>query len=152
MRKVKVTMAAALIAASVVGGSYAFFAGPLVPAAQARWHDHPKLDEAFHSLRDAKDYLEAAPEDFHGHKAAAIEAIRIAMHRVALCAEEEGTPGLDAAPAPFESHPKLHEAREHLRAAREYLHEANHDFHGHREDAIKAIDTALHEIDRCLER
>jgi len=35
---------------------------------------HPRIAAAITSLKDAREYLEAAPHDFGGHKAAAIRA------------------------------------------------------------------------------
>jgi hypothetical protein len=154
MRKIQNAVAAAVLAAAVAGGGYAFFASPLVPTAQAHWRDHPKLEEAHKALKDAKDYLESAPSDFHGHKAEAIKAIDVAMHHLALCAEEARPtplPNPAVENAPLAEHEKLRVARDRLKDARAYLHEAAHDFHGHREEAIKAIDVAIKQLDRILE-
>jgi len=35
---------------------------------------HPRLARAIEALRDAREYLQAAPHDFGGHKASAIRA------------------------------------------------------------------------------
>ena len=147
MRKINRRAVLSILAAAV-GGAYAFLGSPLVPTAQARWHDHPKLEAAYHQLHDAKEYLEAAPHDFHGHRKEAVIAINHAMGQIALCAEEEHKLNLD--PAPLDEHPRLHKAKEHLKEAREYLHKASHDFHGHRVKAIEAIDEAIIQIDHCL--
>ncbi|HET6251516.1 MAG TPA: hypothetical protein VFE47_27775 [Tepidisphaeraceae bacterium] len=151
MRKVKTALAAVVLAGSIAGGTYAFFGSPLVPTAQAKWHDHPKLEAAYNSIKDAKDYLESSPSDFHGHKKSAIEAINVAMHHLRLCAEEEALPSADTENAPFAEHPRLHTAREHLKVARDFLHDSHENFHGHKEEAVKALDVAIREIDKCLE-
>jgi hypothetical protein len=35
---------------------------------------HPRIASAIAALRDAREYMQAAPHDFGGHKAAAIRA------------------------------------------------------------------------------
>lgn len=40
---------------------------------------HPRIVRAIHDLEDAVSYLEAAPNNFGGHKAAAIQASRAAI-------------------------------------------------------------------------
>jgi len=49
-----------------------------------------------------------------------------------------------------ERHPHIHLAIKDLRAAREELKEADHDFGGHREDAMKAIDVAIAQLEVAL--
>lgn len=55
-----------------------------------------------------------------------------------------------ATPAP-EPHPEIREAMASLRHAKEHLQHAAHDFGGHREEAIRAIDAAQHQLEVCLE-
>jgi hypothetical protein len=57
---------------------------------------------------------------------------------------------LTATPSP-EPHPEIHEAINSLRHAREHLQHAAHDFGGHREEAIRAIDAAIHQLEVCLD-
>ena len=45
---------------------------------------HPRIARAIESLRDARDYLEKAPHDFGGHKAAAIRATDEAIQQLNL--------------------------------------------------------------------
>jgi len=45
---------------------------------------HPRIARAIESLRDARDYLEKAPHDFGGHKAAAIHATDEAIQQLNL--------------------------------------------------------------------
>ena len=40
---------------------------------------HPRIVRAIENLEDAIHYLEAAPNNFGGHKAAAIQASRVAI-------------------------------------------------------------------------
>lgn len=45
---------------------------------------HPRISAAIESLRDAIAYMEAAPHDFGGHKAAAIRESRNAIRELNL--------------------------------------------------------------------
>ena len=45
---------------------------------------HPRIAAAIRELKDAVAYLEAAPHDFGGHKAAAIESSRAAIRDLNL--------------------------------------------------------------------
>ncbi len=46
--------------------------------------EHPRIAKAIHELEDAIAYMEAAPHDFGGHKAAAVEASRRAVEQLRL--------------------------------------------------------------------
>jgi hypothetical protein len=46
--------------------------------------EHPRIAKAIHEIEDAIAYMEAAPHDFGGHKAAAIEASRHAVEQLKL--------------------------------------------------------------------
>jgi hypothetical protein len=43
---------------------------------------HPRIAKAIHELEDAIAYLESAPHDFGGHKAAAIRDSRAAIEQL----------------------------------------------------------------------
>ncbi len=49
-----------------------------------------------------------------------------------------------------ERHPRLRAALHELREARKELKEADHDFGGHREEAVKATDHAIEQIEKAL--
>lgn len=55
----------------------AFAEGPRAEAGE-----HPRIAKAIHELEDAVAYMEAAPHDFGGHKAAAIQASRAAVQQL----------------------------------------------------------------------
>ncbi len=57
-------------------------------------------------------------------------------------------PSADA--AAVEHHPHIHGAIHELKEARKDLKEADHDFGGHREEAVKAIDVAIEQLEICL--
>jgi hypothetical protein len=46
------------------------------------WREHPRIVKAVHELEDAIQYMEAAPHDFGGHKAAALAASREAVRQL----------------------------------------------------------------------
>ena len=46
------------------------------------WREHPRIVKAVQELEDAIKYMEAAPHDFGGHKAAAISASREAVRQL----------------------------------------------------------------------
>jgi hypothetical protein len=57
----------------IIVGAVAFASLPvLAESYQQEKHAHPRIAKAIHELRDAVKYLEAAPHDFGGAKAAAI--------------------------------------------------------------------------------
>lgn len=43
---------------------------------------HPRIGAAIAALRDAREYMQAAPHDFGGHKAAAIHATDEAIRQL----------------------------------------------------------------------
>ena len=48
---------------------------------------HPEIWAAIHSLEHAKEHLEHAAHDFHGHRVEAIAAIDGALHQLHDCLE-----------------------------------------------------------------
>jgi hypothetical protein len=63
-------------------------------------------------------------------------------------AAPSNAPSRAAAPEP---HPEIRAAIASLRKAQAHLKEAAHDFGGHREDALKATDEAIHQLQICLQ-
>lgn len=66
------------------------------------------------------------------------------------------TTGAAAAPAPSPTpapppHPEIRAALNSLRNARAHIKDAAHDFHGHREDALRAVDEAIKQLDICMQ-
>jgi hypothetical protein len=49
-----------------------------------------------------------------------------------------------------ERHPHIHKAIEELRETKKELKEADHDFGGHREQALKACDEAIEQLEKAL--
>ena len=50
-----------------------------MPAASPIPQRHPRIEAAMHHLEEAKRELEAAPAEFHGHRARAIEHVNQAL-------------------------------------------------------------------------
>jgi hypothetical protein len=51
---------------------------------------HPRLAAAITALRDAREYLQAAPHDFGGHKQAAIRATDEAIRQLNFALQYRG--------------------------------------------------------------
>ena len=52
---------------------------PVPAASPAPQYHHPRIDAAIRHLEEAKHELEAAPEEFHGHRVKAIEHVDQAL-------------------------------------------------------------------------
>jgi hypothetical protein len=50
---------------------------------------HPEIRAAIEALHNAKEHLEHASHDFHGHRVDAIRAIDEADHQLHICMEAE---------------------------------------------------------------
>jgi hypothetical protein len=70
------TAAALVTSAILIIGASSMAAGQTVRSEAAQ---HPRIAAAIRELEDAVRYLEAAPHDFGGHKAAAIRDSRAAI-------------------------------------------------------------------------
>ena len=58
----------------IIGALSLFSVGAQAETYNQEKRDHPRIVKAINELRQAVKYLEAAPHDFGGHKAAAIAA------------------------------------------------------------------------------
>ena len=67
---------------------------------------------------------------------------------VTTVAAATSQPATVNAPA-AERHPEIHDALVSLRHAREHMAHASHDFHGHREEALRATDEAIRQLEIC---
>jgi hypothetical protein len=64
-------------------------AAPASPAvAPAPLYSHPRVEHALESLHAAKEHMEHAEGEFHGHRAKAIEHIDAAIHEAEVCLNE----------------------------------------------------------------
>ena len=53
---------------------------PVPAASPSPQYHHPRIEAAIRHLEEAKHELEAAPEEFHGHRAKAIEHVNQALN------------------------------------------------------------------------
>jgi hypothetical protein len=65
-------------------------AGIFTLSAQNERAMHPRIASAIEALKDARAYLQAAPHDFGGHKAAAIRATDDAIRQLNLALQYRG--------------------------------------------------------------
>ena len=73
--------------ALALAGCLALGFAPMVTRAETaaeEGREHPRIVKAIHELEDAVRYMEAAPHDFGGHKAEAIQASRRAIEQLRL--------------------------------------------------------------------
>lgn len=59
-----------------------------VAAAPAPMPPHPRVHEAIEAMRNAREHLEHAEGEFHGHRAKAIEHLDAAIHEAEECERE----------------------------------------------------------------
>jgi hypothetical protein len=68
-------VAMACVVPGIVGGAKA-------DERREEWREHPRIVKAVQELEDAIKYMEAAPSDFGGHKAAALASSREAVRQL----------------------------------------------------------------------
>ena len=49
---------------------------------------HPRVHEAIEAMRHAREHMEHAEGEFHGHRAKAIEHLDRAIHEAEICEQE----------------------------------------------------------------
>ena len=72
-----------LLGAMMMGGTW-------IVSAQNERAMHPRIATAIAALKDARAYMEAAPHDFGGHKAAAMQASEAAIRQLDLALAYRG--------------------------------------------------------------
>ena len=65
-------------------------AGPASPAAAATTQEYrrPRVHEAIEAMRNAREHLQQAQGNFHGHREKAIEHLDAAIHEAEICEHE----------------------------------------------------------------
>jgi hypothetical protein len=84
---VLLTLAFSAAAASPKAAAAVAPASPAV-AAPAPMPPHPRVHDALEELRHAREHMEHADGEFHGHRAKAIEHIDAAIHEAEICMQE----------------------------------------------------------------
>lgn len=49
---------------------------------------HPRVHEAIEAMRNAREHMNHAEGEFHGHRAKAIEHLDMAIHEAEICEQE----------------------------------------------------------------
>jgi hypothetical protein len=49
---------------------------------------HPRVEHALEAMRSAKDHMDHAEGEFHGHRAKAVEHLNMAIHEAEICMQE----------------------------------------------------------------
>ncbi|MGC2257372.1 MAG: hypothetical protein WA594_03655 [Candidatus Sulfotelmatobacter sp.] len=77
-------------AASPKAPAAAVAVAPASPAAAAPAPapPHPRVEHALEALHSAREHMEHAEGEFHGHRAKAIEHIDAAIHEAEICMHE----------------------------------------------------------------
>ena len=58
---------------------------PLADAGEGKKHKHPRIVAAINELHEAHRYLKAAPHEFGGHRAKALDLIDKTIRQLELC-------------------------------------------------------------------
>ncbi len=135
-------------------------AAPAKPKREPQRVSNAQLHEAIHVLQLTKKTLEGADHDYGGHRANAVKAIGAAEHQLkfALGAHNKGKkPGGKGGKGGKGNEPQnisnmqLAEAIPILQRTVGLMEKANHDYGGHREQAIKDVNIAIHQLKAALE-
>ena len=115
--------------------------------------NHPRIDRAIADLQVIVTTLQAAPDDFNGHKADAITDCQDAITQLqtALTFVHSSDTDTTAPTLPASKHPLVAAVKD-LRIVVAGLKKAPDDFGGHKADAMKACDKALHQLKLALEQ
>jgi hypothetical protein len=126
--------------------------GP-APAQEKKKIDHPRLRAALHELREARNYLKDAPDNWPpGYKEHTLQSLNdsIATVRTILAVKDVDTfRGVDRNPdyyKKYKDHPRLRAALEDIRDARDELRSSPSDFGGLKEHALDDFDVAAGNI------
>jgi hypothetical protein len=86
---VLMTLAFTAAAAPKAPAQPAVAAAPVPAATAALPEPHPEIHAALEAMRTAKDRLEHAAHDFHGHRVKSIEHLDQAIHEAEICEHED---------------------------------------------------------------
>lgn len=117
---------------------------------------HP-LRRAVLALEEARNHLQHAAHDFHGHRELALKFCDAAIRQLReALAHEVVVVGPRALPVVIrveagETQAPLHHAIRELDLAVNFMREAPHNFGGHREAAIRDSEAAVGQLRECLE-
>jgi hypothetical protein len=67
----------------------AAIAAPSALAPAAAPEPHPEIRAALEAMRNAKEHLQKAVPDYHGHRVAAIKHLDAAIHEAEICMQQK---------------------------------------------------------------
>ena len=118
---------------------------------------HPHLHHALYEMREADKELTKTTFDFHDSKAIAQTALHKAIVETEKALAAAGDPYRDYQPAQgiyadYNNHPHLRHALHEMRLAHQELKETSHNFGGHKQKAMKDLDVATTEVQKCVDQ
>jgi L-lactate utilization protein LutB len=138
-----------LLAAAAVAALVVF--APMRVSAEPK---HRHLHHALHEMREAHKELKEAKHNFGGHREKALDALDGAIRQTEKALESAGDPFKGFTPGKiyggYKNHPHLRHSLHEMREARTELKEAKHNFGGHREKAIKDLNVAIDQVEKCI--
>jgi hypothetical protein len=135
-------------------------AAPAKPKREPQHGSNAQLREAIHVLQLTKKTLEGADHDYGGHRVDAVKAIGAAEHQLKLAlgahhkgkkAGAKGGKGGKGNEPQNISNMQLADAIPILQRTVGLMEKGNHDYGGHREQAIKDVNIAIHQLKLALE-
>jgi hypothetical protein len=125
-------------------------------ASRASAQEHPRLHAALYEMRQARTELREARHNFGGHRAQALAALDEAITQVDRALRAVGDNFQGRAPARdtyrgYANCPHIRHALAQAREARSELRNAAHNYKGHREQAVRALDAVIAQLDKALQ-
>ncbi len=131
-------------------------ASMLLPGRASAEPKYPHLHHALYEMKEAHKQLREAGHDFGGHREKALEGLDAAIRQTEKCLKEVGDPYHENFRPPegiyreYKNFVHLRHSVVEMKEARRELKDAGHDFKGHREDAIRYLDYAIEQTEKCL--
>ena len=127
----------------------------LVPNRAAADPKHPHMHHALHEMREAHKELKETKHEFGGHREKALKDLDEAIRQTEKALAGAGDPfkGFTPEKGTYDKYKNYHHLRHALhkmREAHKELKEAAHNFGGHREKALKDLDEAIHQVEKCI--
>jgi len=127
----------------------------LLPGRASAEPKYPHLHHALYEMKEAHKQLKEAGHEFGGHREKALEGLDAAIRQTEKALEAAGDPyhgfkPQEGAYHEYKNFVHLRHSVVEMKEARRELKEAPHDYKGHRDLAIRYIDYAIEQVDKCL--
>jgi tetratricopeptide (TPR) repeat protein len=127
----------------------------LLPGRASAEPKYPHLHHALYEMKEAHKQLKEAGHDFGGHRERALEGLDAAIRQTEKALEAIGDPYHGYTPREgtyheYKNFVHLRHSVVEMKEARRELKEAPHDYKGHRDEAIRFLDYAIEQVDKCL--